>query len=158
MFGAGAVAATWRSERERGEAWALVGFAGLVLQNTTFAGIVALRLALASMPLDEPAVTAAVWAVHEGFFTLNGTFLALALLGLSVAGRRGGLIRPWHAALGLVSAALMLASSVLAPLVIEHGNPLGLIGLVGWLLWVVWVCAYGVVLVRLPSLRAPAAV
>ncbi|MFJ8468880.1 hypothetical protein [Streptomyces swartbergensis] len=46
---------------------------------------------------------------------------------------------------------LLLCSAVLAPPVIDHSGPLGLLGLVGRLMWVVWIVVYGVVLMR----RAP---
>jgi hypothetical protein len=151
LFGAGAVSVLWRSERDRGEAWALVGFAGLVLQNAVFAGVVAIRLALASTAADGVGAGTSLWALHASLFTLNGTFLALALIGLSVGGLRGGLIRPWHGRWGLVAAVLLLCSAVLAPLVIDHSGPLGLLGLVGWLMWVVWIVVYGVVLMRRAS-------
>jgi hypothetical protein len=136
VFGAGAVVAL------RGDAWALAGFAGLILQNTTFTGIIATRLAL-----TQDGATG-LWALNEALFTLNGTFLALAMTGLSAGGLRNGLIRRWHAGLGFTAAALQFTSATLAPLVIEHGGPLGLIGLVGWLLWVGWLVVYGVTLVR----------
>ena len=142
LFGAGAVAALWPAERERGEAWCLVGFAGLILQNTTFTGVVAIRLALAQDP------TARLWPLHDAVFTLNGTFLALAMTGLSVGGVRSGLVHRWHATLGLVAAVLQFTSATLAPVVIEHGGPFGLIGLVGWLMWVLWLIGYGVALIR----------
>ena len=139
VFGAGAVTAL------RGDAWALAGFAGLILQNTTFAGIIATRLALTE---DDTAGAAGLWALNEALFTLNGTFLALAMTGLSISGLLGGLIRRWHAGLGFAGAALQFTSATLAPLVIEHGGVLGLVGLVGWLLWVGWLVVYGVALVR----------
>ncbi|MFF5516714.1 2-oxoglutarate/malate transporter [Streptomyces coeruleorubidus] len=151
LFGAGAVRALWRSERNRGEAWALLGFAGLVLQNAVFTGVVAIRLALASTAADGIGADTSLWALHDALFTLNGTFLAIALLGLSVGGLRGGLIRPWHGGWGLVAAALLFGSAVLAPLVIDHAGPLGLLGLAGWLMWVVWLVVYGVALIH----RAP---
>ena len=147
LFGAGAVGTLWHSERARGEAWSLVGFAGLVLQNTAFAGIAAIRLALATTA-DDGAGVAGLWALHDALFTLNGTFLALALVGLSTAGRRSGLIRPWHGRLGLLSAALLFTSATLTPLVIDHVGPLGLIGLTGWLMWVAWIATYGLALIR----------
>ncbi|MEU6182427.1 2-oxoglutarate/malate transporter [Streptomyces coeruleorubidus] len=153
LFGAGAVRALWRSERNRGEAWAMLGFAGLVLQNAVFAGVIAIRLALASTAADGIGADTSLWALHDALFTLNGTFLAIALLGLSVGGLRGGLIRPWHGRWGLVAAALLFGSAVLAPLVIDHTGPLGLLGLAGWLMWVVWLIVYGVALMR----RAPQA-
>jgi len=148
LFGAGAVVMLRPSERDSGEAWSLVGFAGLVLQNATFVVIAAIRLALATT--QDPAGTAGLWAMHDALFTLNGTSLALALVGLSTAGRRCGLIRPWHARLGLLSAALLGTSATLTPLVIDHTGPLGLIALAGWLMWVVWIAAYGLVLIRRP--------
>ncbi|MDQ1022040.1 VOC family protein [Streptomyces afghaniensis] len=81
LFGAGAVRVLWRSERDRGEAWALFGFAGLVLQNAVFAGVIAIRLALASTAADGIGADPGLWALHDALFTLNGTFLALALTG-----------------------------------------------------------------------------
>ncbi|MCF0079545.1 2-oxoglutarate/malate transporter [Streptomyces lomondensis] len=157
LFGAGAVRVLWRSERDRGEAWALLGFAGLLLQNAVFAGVVAIRLALASTAADGVGAATSLWALHDALFTLNGTFLAVALAGLSLAGLRAGLIRPWHGRWGLVSAALLSGSAVLTPLVIDHAGPLGLLGLVGWLMWVVWLVVYGVVLMRpLPVRPSPA--
>ncbi|MEU4739235.1 hypothetical protein AB0G02_02070 [Actinosynnema sp. NPDC023658] len=147
LFAAGAVAALWRSDRERGEAWSLVGFAGVLLQNGAFAGVVACRLALTRTAADHGAV-GALWSLHDALFTLNGVFLAVALVGLSVGGLRAGLIARWHARLGLLSAALLLTSATLAPLVVDHPGPLGLIGLGGWLLWVAWLVALGSALVR----------
>ncbi|MCT2583453.1 hypothetical protein [Actinophytocola gossypii] len=147
VFGAAAVAVLWPAERERGDAWSLVGFAGLLLQNATFASVVAIRLALGLDP-DAP-----LWPLHDALFTLNGTFLALALTGLSLAGRRTGLLAAWHGRLGLVAAALLFASATLTPLVIEAEGPLGLLGLAGWLLWVGWLVGYGVTLLRLPGQR-----
>lgn len=146
LFGAGAVAAVRAFDTPGGEAWALTGFAGLVLQNTTFTAVVAIRLALAATAGEGAAV---LWALHDALFTLNGTFLATAMLGLSVAGLRAGLIRPWHGVLGLCAAALQFTSAVLTSLIMGGGGPLGLLGLAGWLMWVVWIAGYGIVLIRL---------
>lgn len=143
VFGAGAVTAL------RGDAWALAGFAGLILQNTTFTGIIATRLAL-----TQDSATG-LWALNEALFTLNGTFLALTMTGLSISGLLDGLIRRWHAGLGFAGAALQFTSATLTPLVIEHGGVLGLVGLAGWLLWVGWLVAYGVTLVRHEPVHRP---
>lgn len=136
VFCASAVATLWHAERM----WSLVGFAGVLLQNATFAAIIATRLALTS------EVDSALWALHNGFFALNGTFLAIALVGLSVAGHRAGLIRRWHAMLGYVAAVLQFVSASLAFAVVD--GELGFVGLAGWVLWVVWLVAYGVALFR----------
>lgn len=148
LFGAGAVAALWSRERERGEAWSLVGFAGLILQNATFAAVTATRLALAETATRDGSGTAGLWALHEALFTLNGTFLALALTGLSLAGLRSRLIRPWHATLGFVAATLLFSSATLTPLVMDRGGALALLGLAGWLIWVAWIVIYGLALIR----------
>jgi hypothetical protein len=142
VFGASAVVALWHAER----VWALTGFAGVLLQNATFAAIIATRLALTS-----GGDTATLWALHNGFFALNGTFLAIALVGLSVAGVRAGLIPTWHAVLGYVAAGLQFASASLAFAVVD--GHLGFVGLAGWLLWVVWLVTYGVTLLRKKSSR-----
>ncbi|MCD0445465.1 DUF4386 family protein [Glycomyces sp. A-F 0318] len=146
VFGAGAVAAARRSEAERGEAWALVGFAGILFQNLNITTVSAVRLALAHTGADEGA--AALWALHESLFGLNGTFLALALVGLSMSGRRAGIIPKWLALMGFAAAALQFASAVLTPVILD-GGPLGLIGLAGWLIWTAWLVLYGVALIRL---------
>ncbi|QNP75843.1 hypothetical protein IAG44_18870 [Streptomyces roseirectus] len=155
MFGAGALAVLRRDEREPGTAWALFGFAGLVLQNAAFTGVIALRLALASSDGDAAP---ALWPLHDTLFTLNGTFLAVALTGLSLAGLQAGLVRPWLARLSLASATLQFTSATLTPLVVDHDGPLGLLGLTGWLLWVIWLVSYGITLIRLtPGRRAAGA-
>lgn len=141
LFGAGAVAASSRSE-----AWALVGFAGILLQNLNITTVSAVRLALAHTGADDSA--AALWALHEALFGLNGTFLALALVGLSMSGRHSGLIPKWLAAMGFAAAALQFTAAVLTPQVMEGGNSLGLVGLAGWLIWVAWLACYGAALIR----------
>jgi len=142
LFGAGAVRATPEGER----AWALAGFAGIILQNGVFTGIAALRAALASA--GNGTAENALLALHDALFGLNGTFLALAMVGLSVAGARGGLIPRWHAAVGFTGAALQFASATVTFWIIDTPGPLGLLGLAGWLLWVMWIAAYGLRLAR----------
>ncbi|MBF9129509.1 hypothetical protein I0C86_11100 [Plantactinospora sp. S1510] len=156
MFGAGAVSVLWRSDRAQGTAWSLVGFAGVILQNITFTGVMATRLALASTTAQDSDTIAGLWALHDALFVFNGTFLALAMTGLSVSGRRAGLIHRWLGGIGLLAAALQFGSAVLGPLVIDDPGPVGLLGLVGWLIWVVWIVAYGLTLIRLTSVARSA--
>ncbi|WUH98425.1 hypothetical protein OHR68_33745 [Spirillospora sp. NBC_00431] len=151
LFGAAATVALWPIERRRGEAWSLVGFAGILLQNTTFAGVIATRLALTGTARDESA-TQGLWSLNEAYFALNGTFLATAMIGLSAAGVRTGLIRRSHALVGFTAAGLQFASAVLLSLFFDDPGPIDLLGLAGWLLWVAWFAWYGVVLIRM---RAP---
>lgn len=144
LFGAGVLAALRPAERTAGTGWSLVGFAGLLLQNATFTVIVGIRYALGISNGDG----AALWALQDALLALNGTFLATALVGLTVAGRIGGLVKPWHAAIGFLAAALQFTAATITPLIIDHDGPLGLIGLFGWLLWAVWFVVYGIALLR----------
>jgi hypothetical protein len=146
LFGAAAVAAVRTGERERGEAWALVGLAGVLMQNLNVASVSALRLALAHT--EDEGVTA-LWAFHEALFGLNGTFLALALVGLSMSGVRGGLIPVWLAVMGFAAAVLQFASAVLTPQVMDGAS--GLLGLAGWLTWVAWLVLSGLALTRIKT-------
>jgi hypothetical protein len=149
VFAAGAVSALWRSDRALGTAWSLVGFAGVLLQNVTFTGVMAIRLALASTTSPDGGTIAGLWALHNALFAFNGTFLALAMTGLSISGRHAGLIPRWHLRVGLLAAALQLGSAGLGPLVIDDPGPVGLLGLAGWLLWVLWIVGYARALIRL---------
>ncbi|MFI6165647.1 hypothetical protein ACIBCN_02565 [Nocardia sp. NPDC051052] len=153
VFGAAAVAIIWPRERAAGSAWSLVGFAGLLLQTGTFVCVVAIRLALSATADHTPAATAGLWAMHNALFTVNGLFLATAMLGLSLGGLRTGLIRRWHAILGLTAATGQFVSATLTPLIIDHPNPLALLGLVTWLMWAAWLGAYGIILFRLQPAR-----
>ncbi|MFI7001966.1 hypothetical protein [Nocardia sp. NPDC050175] len=153
VFGAAAVATIWPRERAAGSAWSLVGFAGLLLQTGTFVCVVAIRLALSATTDHSPAATAGLWAVHNALFTINGLFLATAILGLSLGGLRTGLIHRWHAILGLTAATGQFVSATLTPLIIDHPNPLALLSLITWLMWVVWLAAYGITLFRLQPAR-----
>ncbi|MFD4460021.1 hypothetical protein [Nocardia sp. NPDC058480] len=144
LFGAGVLAALRPAERTAGTGWSLVGFAGLLLQNATFTVIVGIRYALGASSGEG----AALWALQDALLALNGTFLATALVGLTIAGRHGGLVKTWHAVIGFLAAALQFTAASIAPLIIDHDGPLGLIGLSGWLLWAVWFVAYGIALLR----------
>ncbi|MFK4088451.1 hypothetical protein ACI2LF_30335 [Kribbella sp. NPDC020789] len=144
LFAAAALAVLWPQERRRGEAWSLVGAGGLLLQTAVFAGLIATRLAV----VQQPGEATSLWPLQDALLTINGTFLALALVGLSIAGSRCGLIPRWHRLLGLAAAGLTFSSAVLTPLVISRGGVFGLIGLTGWLLWVVWLVAYGTALIK----------
>ncbi|GGN92046.1 hypothetical protein [Nocardia rhizosphaerihabitans] len=70
------------------------------------------------------------------------------LVGLTIAGRLGGLIPRWHALIGFLAAALQFTAVMIAPVAIDEKGPLGLIGLSGWLLWTIWFAANGIALLR----------
>lgn len=122
--------------------WALVGFGGVLAQNATFTIVIGIRLAVSRAGEHEGADL--LWNLHEALFGLNGTFLSLALVGFSVAGRASGVIGRVHAGIGFVGAVLLFLSACLTPVVMSGNSAAGLFGLTGWLLWVGWLIVYGV--------------
>lgn len=151
LFASGVLIQVWRAGRtgvnsELG--WALTGAAGVLLQNATFAVVVALRTALASTTEFDTDTTNVVWKLHDALFTLNGTFLSMALIGLSISGWRIRLVPSWQTMLGAVAGLLLFTSATLTPWAVRFGAPLSLIGLIGWVLWVVWLVIYAVYLIR----------
>ncbi|WP_410640355.1 hypothetical protein [Amycolatopsis sp. lyj-346] len=125
--------------------WALTGFAGVLLQNATFAVVEALRFGVAAAARDGGPV-AGLWGFSAVLFGFNQLFLAIALLGFSVAGAQAGFFAGWHVWLGYVSAALLFVSASAAPYHVDGTNRLAPIGLAGWLGWATWVVAGGVTL------------
>lgn len=138
VFAAGAFAAIWPVERERREAWSVVGLLGAAILATQFGVVVAIRAALS----EDPA--AGGWGLHEALFSAGGVALGIVLLGFSIGGLRTATIRRWHGGLGVVSAALLIGSAALAPLVAG----LDVVGLAGFAGWVVWLSTFGIVLLR----------
>jgi hypothetical protein len=140
VFGAGALARIRASERSRGEAWSLIGLAGIVMNTVFFGGAVVTQIAILSGGgIDQ------LWPLHNAFFAINGISLATALAGFSIGGLRAGIIHTWHAALGLTAAALQLAQAMLAPATLAFGR---MLGLAGFLLWLIWLAIFGVILLR----------
>ena len=146
VFGAGLVARLRQEDPTMVESWPLLGLAAVFMQNAIFTAVVATQVALGSESLSAESHWLA-WQLHNALFTLNGSSLALILLAFSVAGLRCGLIRRWHAGLGLTAAVLLASSSFTTPFH-EEIEALGALGLVGFVLWLVWVATYSLVLLR----------
>ncbi len=127
------------------DAWAAVGMIGIAMQNVLFAGVSAARLALTAG--GDPAT---LWQLHNALWVTNSVGLVLTLTGFSLGGLRSATLRPWHAGLGLTSAALLLVAAIAGVYTVDGGGPGGLsvVGLIGWLLWAAWLAIFGVVLVR----------
>lgn len=148
VFAAGLLSVLWRGGATSG-AWALVGFAGVLLQNATFAVVEALRFGMAAAAARDRGSVAGLWGLSNVLFGFNQLFLATALLGFTVAGADAALIPAWHAWLGYASAALLFLSSSAAPYSADGANRLSPLGLVGWLGWITWVVACGITLLGL---------
>ncbi|PKB64519.1 MAG: hypothetical protein BZY80_02705 [SAR202 cluster bacterium Io17-Chloro-G2] len=152
VFGSGVFAKVRAYETTKGEAWAYVGLLGVLMQNAIFATVVATEVTLnagADSLAANAALTETIWRFQRAIFTLNGTSLALALTGFSVAALGAGFIPKWHAYLGLAGAALLFVSAATVMPVVE-GTGAVFIGLPGFVLWLVWILAMGVRLIREP--------
>jgi hypothetical protein len=143
VFAAGAFARIRRVERERGEAWSIVGLIGIVCLIVIFAGVVATEIALTAAPTDT------TWHLHHAYFHLASIGIAIAMSGFAIGGLRTATLRPWHAYLGLTGAALVTVAASLAPVTAITDNPaLALFGLAGFLVWLIFVTTFGVALLR----------
>lgn len=148
VFAAGLLSALWRGGSGPG-AWALVGFAGVLMQNATFMCVEALRFGIASAATHNRSSVAGLWGFSNVLFGFNQVFLAIALLGFTAAGAGAGFIPVWHMWLGYASAALLFLSSSASPYNVDGTNRLSLVGLIGWLGWIAWIVVYSIILLRL---------
>jgi len=126
-----------------------VGFAGVLMQNATFMGVEALRFGIAQAATHDRGSVAGLWGFCNVLFGFNQVFLAIALLGFTVAGASAGLIPGWHFWLGYGSCALLFLSSLASPYTVEGANRIALVGLIGWLGWAAWIVAFSITLLRL---------
>ena len=145
IFAAGLLWEMWTTA-SGARVWALVGFAGVLMQNVSFAGVEALRLAVAESAVLARSAVPGLWALSIALFGFNQVFLAAALVGYSVTGVSDGLFPTWHAAIGFVSALLLFISASATPYRIRRPVSSGLIGLVGWLGWITWTVICSVLL------------
>jgi hypothetical protein len=148
VFAAGLLSALWHGGSGTG-AWALVGFAGVLMQNATFTCVEALRFGIASAATHDRGSVAGLWGLSNVLFGFNQIFLATALLGFTAAGAAAGLVPGWQAGLGYASAALLFLSSSASPYNVDGANRIALVGLAGWLGWIAWIVTYSITLLRL---------
>jgi hypothetical protein len=148
VFAAGLLSALWHGGSEPG-AWALLGFAGVLMQTATFMCVEALRFGIAQAATHDRGLVASLWGFHNVLFGFNQVFLAIALLGFTVAGAGTGFIPGWHVLLGYGSCVLLFLSSSASPYTVEGANRLALVGLIGWLGWAAWIVAYSIALLCL---------
>jgi hypothetical protein len=148
LFAAGLLAALWRGEAET-DAWAMAGFAGVLMQNATFMVVESLRFGMAAAAVHGRGSVAGLWALSNVLFGFNQVFLAIALLGFTAAGSLVGFIPAWHVWLGYVSAAFLFVSSAASPYNAEGTNRIAFTGLIGWLGWAAWIVAYSVALLAM---------
>lgn len=147
VFAAGLLSALWRGGSES-SAWALVGFAGVLMQNVAFMCVEALRFGMAAAAAHDRGSTAGLWGFSNVLFGFNQAFLAIAVLGFTAAGAGDAFMSTWHVWLGYGSAALLFISALAAPYNADGKSRLAPVGLIGWLGWATWIVACSVELIR----------
>lgn len=148
LFAVGLTVALVRSEwRQAGEAWSLLGLAGVVMQNAIFPVVVAMDAGQFRFVADEGTMDLSLHHAHEVLFGLNSISLAIALVGFSAAMVRARAGVRWLPRIGFVAAALLGISTM------NLGFSSGLavfdgVGLLGFVLWLVFIAASSVWLLR----------
>lgn len=147
VFASALLAQVWSTAPDQNaQAWAVVGLSGVLLQNATFAGVEALRFAVAEGALRARSIVGALWTLSIALFGFNQVFLSTAVLGFTAAGAITGLVPVWFTAIGSVSALLLFVGASATPYRVSRPHGSAMIGLVGWLGWIVWIAIYSVLL------------
>jgi len=143
VFAAGMFARLWKLEQPRGEAWSLVGLVGAGLLIAFFGTVISSQIALVD------GAGADLWSLHNATFGVNAVGISIAVTGFSMAGLRTGVLRPWHAYVGLASGLLSLAGAATAPWsATDAATALSGLGFAGFGLWILWVVTSALRLLR----------
>ena len=141
VFGAGLWTTLRDAERERGEAWAIVGLLGATATSATYTVAAAVTMALVRVAnattTGQDAVVVALFNVQDLIFELGVVFIVLFLVGFSLAGQRTRAMPAWLAWIGYVSAVLAAATGLIGAVAPEAIPPYDFyVGTFGTLLWV----------------------
>ncbi|MGP3930122.1 hypothetical protein [Nonomuraea sp. KM88] len=148
IFAAGLLSTLWRGGTGT-TAWALVGFAGVLMQNAVFMCAEALRFGMVAAARHGRTAMGGLWGLSNVLVGFNQVFLALAILGFTTAGVGAGVIATWHAWLGYISAAVLFIAASASPYNVDGGNRLWQAGLIGAFGWGIWIATWSVTLLRL---------
>jgi hypothetical protein len=138
--------------------WARIGTVGAILLVPLFAAVMVNRIVLvvgSDEIINRPALVALVWRLEMAAFMLNMLAVALALVGLGLAGARSGLLPAWF---GRV-APFVAGCAVLAPVTTIaslEGSEIGLVGMVAFFSWMVLLYLAGYRQLRRRPALAPA--
>ena len=125
---------------------ATVGARSAMLIVPMFAMVLVPRLSLVALSdeaVADDAAIAMLWRLEMAALSLNAIALAGALIGLSIAGARTGLVARWLGVWGPIAGCIGVVGVATTAASLE-GSPLGLAGLVTFLSWMVFLVATGV--------------
>jgi hypothetical protein len=163
IFFAGVVNSLLASDREHGEAWAVVALMGSLFMVAA-AGVGDVLLAILFFRGGEGLDDSTILALQDGqriAYAGIGPPVAILMVAVAVSGLQHRTWPAWHAVLGLVGAA---ASAIAALSVVSPGGDVQVAGLFAFPALLIWSLLTSVVLFRaqrvqpqgLPAARAPA--
>ena len=130
--------------------WAMTGVVGGIGIVAVFTAVVGMESALVAVAAQgsEPAV-AALWAAHNGLFSVLDLMIAVALFGLSRYTVSVGATPHWFSWLAPIGAVLLAVGAAGSPWVVDGRQlaPFGAAG-AGFVVWVLYVLTTGVCLIR----------
>lgn len=137
------------AEGPKAAAWARLGLIGGVLIGCTFTLVNVLEVGIdaASGGGASPALLAMLLRLYWVAFGINLLPIGVALLGLSQAAARAGLIPRWLGWAGLLGGCLLLAGGM-GSFAISQGSRWLLVGLIGFIVWLVFVVVSSAGLLR----------
>jgi cbb3-type cytochrome oxidase subunit 3 len=139
VFAAGLWATLRDAERERGEAWSVVGLLGATATAASYTVAAGLTLTLArhanETNIGQDALVVALFGVQDAVYQFGSAFLAMYLVGFSLAGQRGHAMPGWLSGLGYISAGLALLGTLGALGFIGLATLAFYVGSVGFLVW-----------------------
>ena len=135
------------AEGPKAAAWARLGLIGGVLIGCTFTLVNALEVGIDAASGASPALLAVLLRLYWVAFGINLLPIGVALLGLSQAAARAGLIPRWLGWAGLLGGFLLLAGGM-GSFAISNGSHWLLVGLIGFIVWLVFVVVSSAGLLR----------
>ena len=153
IFFAGVVSSLQASDREHGEAWAVVALLGAVLLGAA-AGTADTLLAILFFRGGEGLDDSTILALQDGqriAYASMGPAMAILMVAVALSGMRHQTWPVWHAMLGLAGA----AASIIAPLsVLSPDGDIQVAALFAFPALLIWSLASCVLLLRTPSASA----
>jgi hypothetical protein len=141
VFAAGLWATLRDGERELGEAWAVIGLLGATATAASYTVAGAMTLTLARRANEalagQDAALVALFDVQNYIYGLGAAFLAMYLVGFSIAGQRSRAMPRWLSGLGYLSGGLALVGvvQVAAPRsILDLAFYLATLGFLAWTL------------------------
>ncbi len=148
-----------RVARGAGRAAAVTGGFGAAGIIATFTMLTALDVAIAGYihrGAADVAVLDGMWVTHNAVFGFLLASIAIALVGLTRAATRVGLLSPRWSTAGLVGGGLLIAGAMTTPAIID-ASPTMFIGVAGFVVWIAFVIRTSIALLSQPEVGSAVA-